>query len=169
MYDSFHGSGKPYLQLHNNIRISATGEKPVEAVLLHHHTQIVHLLDCADRVPFFTTEGAQRRGGCPGMKLDFNRSNLEGVGDLGDVVEAEACSNLTGMLRQLADLVDHTATVFEGLHAEVLLLLLYYIKQESWDAERDSPRYWQASGHGDEGGRGLCSSLVHASLGSPSR
>ncbi len=38
------------------------------------------------------------------MKLDFNRSNLERVGDLGDVVEAEACSNMTGMLRQLAGL-----------------------------------------------------------------
>ena len=47
------------------------------------------------------------------------KSSLEGGGDLKDVVEAEACSNLTGMLRQLADLVDHTATVFEGLEAQV--------------------------------------------------
>ena len=53
------------------------------------------------------------------MRLGFVKSSLEGGGDLKDMVEAEACSNLTGMLRQLADLVDHTATVFEGLEAQV--------------------------------------------------
>ena len=55
------------------------------------------------------------------MRLGFVKSSLEGGGDLRDVVEAEACSNLTGMLRQLADLVDHTATVIEGLEAQVCL------------------------------------------------
>jgi len=60
------------------------------------------------------------------MKLEFIRSSLEGVSELGDVVEAEACSNLTGMLRQLADLVDHTATVFGGLEAEVCFLQAHW-------------------------------------------
>jgi hypothetical protein len=57
--------------------------------------------------------------GMPEMKLVFTKSSLEGVSDLADAVEAEACSNLTAMLRQLADVVDHTATVFEGLEAQV--------------------------------------------------
>lgn len=36
-----------------------------------------------------------------------------------DVLEGEACSSLVGLLGQLADLADHSAAVFAGLHNQV--------------------------------------------------
>lgn len=36
-----------------------------------------------------------------------------------EVLEGETCSALVGLLGQLADLVDHSAVVFAGLHEQV--------------------------------------------------
>ena len=40
-----------------------------------------------------------------------------------EVLEGETCGALVGLLGQLADLVDHSAVVFAGLHEQVLLTL----------------------------------------------
>lgn len=37
-----------------------------------------------------------------------------------EVLEGETCSALVGLLGQLADLVDHSAVVFAGLHEQVI-------------------------------------------------
>ena len=37
-----------------------------------------------------------------------------------DIIEGETCGVLVSLLGHLADLVDHSASVFSGLHAEVI-------------------------------------------------
>lgn len=43
-----------------------------------------------------------------------------------NVIESETCGVLVGLLGQLADLVDHSAVIFSGLHDQVHQYIMMY-------------------------------------------